>query len=153
MHHRIGTFLDDFEVGLRMLKKEMADKGIPMTLFHNVGDHITRDNLFAHVYDIDYHVLFPNDSAIEDRFANQTIPAGTFLTMCLRSIEVDGRNTEVEGIETLLCYAEERGLEIAGDYWGQVIGETPLYNFSGRGMAVKLFLPVRVKADRPEPAA
>lgn len=146
MHHQIGTFLDDCEMGLRLLKKDMADRGIPMTLFRNVGDRITRENVLSQVYDIDCHVLFPNDRAIEERFANHTIPGGLFLTMCRRSIDVDGRNTEVEGIEELLRFADQHGLGLSGDYWGQVIGETPLYHFSGRGMAVKLLLPVATKA-------
>ena len=142
MSHQIGSFLDDAEVNLRLLKKHVLQQGIPLSLFCNVGDQITQENVLAGRYDIERSILFVKDALIADAFANDTLPAGTYLTMYRRSIDVEGENVEVKGIEELLAYARTHRMRICGDYYGQVIGETPLYHFNGRGMAVKLLLPV-----------
>ena len=48
----------------------------------------------------------------------------------------------MSGLNLLLDYAEERGLTVAGDYYGEIIAETPAFHYEGREMLYKLEVPV-----------
>lgn len=145
MGHEIGDFLNNFEINTRLLKQYIKHDDLPMSLFCYIGDHITQENILAGRFDIDQSIIFLNGSLVADKYANATFPGGDYVTMYRDSIDVDGMNTEVQGIEELLRFADDHNLQVNGDYYGQVIGETPIFHFEGRGMAVKLLLPVRAR--------
>ena len=73
----------------------------------------------------------------------ETLPAGTFLTLYkARYTDEDGLNAEMVGLNEMLDFAEERGFEVAGDYYGEIVAETPAFLYEGREMLFKLQIPV-----------
>ena len=57
----------------------------------------------------------------------------------------DGSNAELQGHKTLLAYAEKHHFAIAGDYLGEIIADTPAFDFDGRNMLFKQQIPIAVE--------
>ena len=58
--------------------------------------------------------------------------------------ENEGHNAEVAGLNAVLDYIDRRGCAVAGDYYGQIIAETPAFHYAGREMLFKIMVPVRL---------
>ncbi len=54
-----------------------------------------------------------------------------------------GGCSEIEGLEFMLAFIADNSLEIVGDYLGEIVADTPLFDFRGREMLYKLQIPVR----------
>ena len=74
----------------------------------------------------------------------ETIPENTYMTMYRNSYKTpEGENSEYQGIIEMLDFAEKNDLEIVGDYFGEIIADTPAFLYEGREMFYKLQIPVR----------
>lgn len=147
VHNDVEQFLDEWELELRLVKRHMSEKGIPASLFHHVGCRIARDDLEARRYNLLGSFIFVDDDRIAERYATSSFPSGMYLAMYKRSYtEIrDDRlvSAEVVGLDALLDYAQANGLVVAGDYYGQIVAETPAFHYEGREMLFKLTIPVR----------
>ncbi len=136
-------FLEEWELNLRYTKRHMQDQGIPLSLFHHVGCRIPKENLERRDFTLDASFIFVDDEEVARSLHAEECPCGDYLTLFKPSYSDEGRhNTEVSGLNLLLDYAEERGLTVAGDYYGEIIAETPAFHYEGREMLYKLEVPV-----------
>ena len=136
-------FLEEWELNLRYTKQHMHDQGIPLSLFHHVGCRIPKENLERRDFTLDASFIFIDDEEVARSLHAEECPCGDYLTLFKPSYSDEGRhNTEVSGLNLLLDYAEERGLTVAGDYYGEIIAETPAFHYEGREMLYKLEVPV-----------
>lgn len=141
----VEQFMHEWELNLRLTKRLMLDRGLPLSLFHHVGCRIARESLTQRRLDLDASFIFIDDVEVARHYETQTFPAGDYVTMYKQGYVEDGhRNAEVAGLAALLAYVEERGFKIAGDYYGQIIAETPAFHCEGREMLFKLMVPVRL---------
>lgn len=139
-----AAFMEQWELNLRATKRLMLDQGLPSALFHHVGCRIGRADLERRAFDLNASWIFVEEERVAERYGAGFFPAGDYLTMYKRSYSEKGRNTEVIGLNALLDYAELNGFSVAGDYYGQIIAETPAFHFTGREMLFKLMLPIRL---------
>lgn len=139
-------YLDEWELNLRMLREEMAARNIPLGLFNDVGCIISKEELLSGRLRLSAAYVFVEGPASR-LFPNAgTLPGGMNLTLYKdHYVEADGSNAEAVGIRKLLRYAEEHGFEVAGDYSGRIIRDSPAFDYQGRDMLIKLQLPVTVR--------
>ena len=137
------SFLQEWEINLRLTKRHMRDAGMPLSLFHRVGCRIARADLVRRDFRLDASFVFLDDETAGMVEGVETLPAGTFLTLYkARYTDEDGLNAEMVGLNEMLDFAEERGFEVAGDYYGEIVAETPAFLYEGREMLFKLQIPV-----------
>jgi DNA-binding transcriptional MerR regulator len=147
------AFLKEWELNLRMTKRHMRDAGIPLTLFHTIGCIVDQEDLRQRRYRLKAAFIPIDDllSRVEPRIAPiQTIPPGNYLTLFKNSYtEADGGNSEKRGLDDLLDFADKKGYALAGDYYGQIVAETPAFLYQGREMFCKLQIPVAKNGRLP----
>lgn len=137
------SFLQEWEINLRLTKRHMRDAGMPLSLFHRVGCRIARADLVRRDFRLDASFVFLDDETAGMVEGVETLPAGTFLTLYkARYTDENGLNAEMVGLSEMLDFAEERGFEVAGDYYGEIVAETPAFLYEGREMLFKLQIPV-----------
>ena len=132
-----------WETSLRRVKNEFIQRGIPLTFFHNVGCIISREDLERRRVIISGAFIFiDEDFAVEN---SEILPEGDYLTVLLDSLsDENGNCLEPKFIERLLDFSKKEGYRIAGDYYGEVLAETPAFLFEGRDTMVKMQIPVSV---------
>lgn len=136
-------FLREWEINLRLTKRHMKDAGIPLSLFHRVGCRIAQEDLVRREYRLAGSFVLVDDAALALVSETDVIPAGMFLTLFKSCYaEPDGGNSEVRGLDEMLDYAETHGFVVCGDYFGEIVAETPAFLYEGREMLYKLQIPV-----------
>ena len=138
-------FLEEWELNLRYTKRHMQVPGNsafavpPCGVSHSQGGQPAERRDFT----LDASFIFVDDEEVARSLHAEECPCGDYLTLFKSSYSDEGRhNTEVSGLNLLLDYAEERGLTVAGDYYGEIIAETPAFHYEGREMLYKLEAPV-----------
>ncbi|MEG0503531.1 MAG: MerR family DNA-binding protein, partial [Raoultibacter sp.] len=133
------SFLQEWEINLRLTKKFMSESNIPLSLFNMVGCAIDREDLIKRNFQLKHAFVFVDDCALELVKEVKTIPSGKYLTLYKdHYTETDGSNAELIGLREILDFAEEHGFVIADDYYGEIVAETPAFLYEGREMLFKL---------------
>lgn len=140
----VGKFMDEWEYNLRLTKRRMLDEGIPQMLFHHVGCRIAKESLESRTFDLDASFIFIDEEQLAKRYSTETMPEGDYVTLYKRSYSENGSNAEIAGLNALLDYIDERGFKIAGDYYGIIVAETPVFHYEGREMLFRLAIPVKM---------
>ena len=139
-----------WELNLRFVKRELMERGLPVSLFRNVGCVISHADLLAGRIRYDRAFVFVTPAFGEEVYGAATsIPAQTCLCEYLDGVLTDdGRERETVELARMLEECKRRGMEPAGDYRGEVIADSPAFLYEGREMLFKMCLPVRLK-DQP----
>lgn len=148
--------MDNWERCLRAIKGEILRRGWPVSLFRNVGCIIPHERLINRELRFESSFVFVDESFGDVYREAEFLPEGTYLTMyCDTAMTKTGADTETVMLRRMLDYAAHKNFEIAGDYIGEVIADTPAFLFEGREMFFKLCLPVNYAdaVDREHPAA
>lgn len=135
------TALEAWENNLRKVKQQFLARGLPLTLFRNIGCIVSKQDLLERRVCFQEAFVFLDDNmGIEPDAA---LPAGRFVCMyCDGMTAPDGSYIEESAILEMLDYIEAHNLTIAGDYHGEVLAETPAFHYTDREMFVKLQIPV-----------
>lgn len=138
-----------WELVLRSIRRSIVANDWPIALFRNVGCTISYENLVARRICYDRAFVFVTPAFGGDVFARaKRITSATYLVEYLDDIITeDDRERETVELDAILRRCDEMGLEVAGDYLGEVIADGPAFLFSGRGMLFRLCLPVRLKGQ------
>ena len=105
---------------LRTARRSIIERGIPVSLFDNVYDIVSKDDLAAGNLVVSKACVF-----IEEKIAAQledvvVMPAGMYLTYTYDTWSLeDGRAAERANLERMLAYIKEHGLMVRGDYFGE----------------------------------
>lgn len=133
-----------WELRLRHVKQEFINRNMNLTLFHNIGCMISEDDLQNNNLLISKAFVFIDDDYINSN--TDIISETDYLCIyCDGLISEDGKYREAECLKQLLDYINKNDYEIAGDYIGEVLAETPAFLYSGRDMMVKLQIPIAKK--------
>ena len=139
-----------WEYAVRAAKRDLADRGFPMSLFQNVSGIVSEEDLRRGTFVTRRAAIFLSDELADllesaAICATYTVPGGQYLTMYYdHSFIEGGLSPEYPGIARMIDYAHAKGLEIAGDYIGETLACTPLFGFEGRDAAFKMCLPVKI---------
>lgn len=143
LDYNVVPFLQEWELNLRLTKRHMLDHDLPPSLFHHVGCRIAKENLERRDFTLDASFIIVEDDEVARTYGAEAFPAGDYLTLYKQSYSDEAQhNSEIDGLNALLDYADEHGFCVAGDYYGEIIAETPAFHFEGREMLYKLELPV-----------
>lgn len=141
----VAAFMDEWEINLRLTKRAMIDRGLPVSLFHHVGCRIPRESLVERTFEFDASFIFIDDEKVARGFDVQTFPAGDYVTLYKQGYsENGGHNAEYAALNTILDYINKHGFTVAGAYYGQIIAETPAFHYAGREMLTKFMIPIRL---------
>ncbi|MDK7724544.1 MerR family transcriptional regulator [Slackia exigua] len=138
--------IQDWEINLRLTKRHLKENGFPVWLFALVGGHIKKESLLDGSFSVDKSFILIPSAGLPGscREKLETIPENTYMTMYRNSYKTpEGENSEYQGIIEMLDFAEKNDLEIVGDYFGEIIADTPAFLYEGREMFYKLQIPVR----------
>lgn len=134
-----------WEYCLRYVKRQMCERNIPLSLFGNVGGIVTKENFCQGDFlATGAFVKAPEDFYYEDDFIRTTeIPKGEYLCLYIeRLFAENGDWRESEKLGEMKAELARRGLEAAGNYYGEVIADTPAFHYSGRNMLLRMRIAV-----------
>ena len=140
-------FLREWEINLRQTKRAILDHNLPRSLFRGVGCRISEKSLREHDFKLSGSFVFVESEHVPEGCEAEVLEAARYLTLYTdHYVNDDGSNAELQGLETLLAYAEKHHFAIAGDYLGEIIADTPAFDFDGRNMLFKQQIPIAVEA-------
>lgn len=121
-HNILQSDYEHYEYALRLLKNYLLEIDFPMIYFCNAGTIIRREHLMNHsLYSNEIYLLVDeNVEAYTGRAVAETIPEGTYLSMCCAQFD-----REREYAAALLDELARKHYEINGDYICEVISEFP----------------------------
>lgn len=134
-----------WEYYLRYVKRQMCERGIPLSLFGNVGCVVTRENFCqGRFLSTEAFIKAPEDFSYEDDFIRmKEIPEGEYLCSYSEGLFTESCDwRESEKLGEMKAELARRGLEAAGNYYGEVIADTPAFHYSGRNMLLRMRIAV-----------
>lgn len=140
------SVMDQWEIDLRSVRREILHRGWPLSLFRNVGCLIEQADLMNRRLTYSSAFVSVSPAFGEEVFSHAiTIKGGVYITEYIDSVQTeDGRERETVELLHLLDECNKRGLEPAGPYVGEVIADGPAFLFNGREMMFKMCLPVQL---------
>lgn len=130
-----------WDLSLRHVKQEFLKSNLNLTLFHNIGCMISKDDLQNNNLLVNKAFVFIDNDYINTPV--NIIPENDYLCIyCDGMISVNGKYKEAECLKQLLDYINNNNYEIIGDYIGEVLFETPAFLYDRRNMMIKLQIPI-----------
>lgn len=134
-----------WEMALRSVKKRIGELGLPMALFHNVGCLAEKASLEQGRFVISGACVHIDDSFSHDGCQYRILPAGLYITAyCDGSRDTPSFSQEAALVRRMLEEIRRSGWEIAGDYYGDVMADTPAFLYQGRENFMRLTIPIRI---------
>ena len=132
--------LHNWERALRSIKDAMIREQIPLLHFHNIGCIVSRESLIQGI-PVCTGGFIPCPPEYLDRAEN--VPAGPRLTAILpNTFDEEGNHMEYKHISQMLSWLKTHPYRIAGDYYAEILAETPAFFYEGRDMMLRINLPV-----------
>lgn len=132
-----------WEFTLRYVKQQIIERGYPLSLFRKVGCMNSKERLLAGNLDVDRAFVFVRASCGEAFEASETLPAGQCLVQYYEyGDDSDGTDFERILLREMMDYADEKGFRVVGDYYGEIIAETPAFHYERRTTFYKLHIPI-----------
>ena len=130
----------NWEMTLRLVKRQMTQLGLPLSLFQNVccitdnacllrGDFVVTGAAIQ----VDRNFTFPGCTYYE-------LPAGLYIS-CYCEGDENGTlsfTREAELVHRLLEEIKSRGYALTGDYLGDVMADTPVFRYAARESFLRL---------------
>lgn len=128
----------EYEYYLRMFKDHLAEKGFPSTYFSNVGTMMRHDKFAGQLdfYSDELFIFMDKNDGLP--FKTETVPAGTYISMCCDIFEA-------ERDYAYILFEEMRiqGHKPLGDYLCEVVTEYP----DSRNGQRKIFYKMQVRIN------
>lgn len=139
---------EQWELQLRRVRQEIVDRGYPLSLFGSTGTIIPQASLEANAPAKEH--IFVN---VTDEFGDcykeaEVLPGGQYLTLYLLRAYDHGRELDSERLMRMRDYAENKGLEVHGDSFGESLNRFPRFFDMGEHLLYRLCMPVRRPAAR-----
>lgn len=137
--------VQQWEYFLRCLKRRMVEKEIPLSLFGNVGCIVTQEDFCQERFiSTEAFVMAPEDYEYDDDWIHTCeIPEGDYLCLYCEGLFTENHDwKEPEKLHALKDELVRRGFCPAGDYYGEVLADTPAFHYSGRDMLLRLEIEV-----------
>lgn len=141
--------LSNWEMRLRQIKRQMLSDGHPLLLFHNVCCVISEESLPTRNFVCSGgYILCPSNYDNSHEY----LPEGWCLTVTIQSMfDEDGTHLENKYTNVLMDIIEKEGYRIRGNYYCEILAETPAFLFRGRDMMLRMRIPVEVDDPQSSP--
>lgn len=147
----IDKAMYNWETNLRYVKRELVELGLPLSMFRTVGCIVSREDLLAGRVFFSEAFLWVGDGFNHPGCTMGTVEEGDFLCMYCDGVETDtAEYKEEKYLSMLLEYIRGRDYHITGDYMGEVLADTPAFQYSGRDMMLRLQVPITPEDARRE---
>lgn len=141
--------LSNWEKSLRSIKAQLLSDGLPLALFHNVGCVVSSASLEDGSFICTGGYLFcPAPIAGH----SEELEAGYCLTVTVnRMFDEDGMHMERKYMQLLMEIAHREGMTVRGDYYCEILADTPAFFYRGRDMMIRLRIPVALSHPEASP--
>ena len=112
----------EWEYALRTVKQEMLRRGYSPLAFNNVGCIVPQDGLGTVQKYVEYAFVTVDEAFADCLQDAETIPASQCLTFYTKYVyDAEGNEAESVHLERMLDYARAKNLEVAGDFYDDVL--------------------------------
>lgn len=126
----------------RTIKSSLQEKGLPAAALLRAGCGISRRNLLARDYVFDRYYLFEDEIPLGNEAERTVLPASEYAVLYSDgNTAPDGAYKTPRNIDRLLDFIAERGYEVTGDYFDEILGEKAAPD-GGRSVWFKMYVPV-----------
>ncbi len=133
--------LSNWEKSLRDIKRQMTNEYMPLSLFRHVGCIVDKESLLCGKYVCTGGFVFYKGTACKKK---EYFEAGTYMTVLIdKTFSEQGEHMEYKYISLMLKEIEKLDYKVVGDYFGEVIADTPAFVFEGRDMMIKMCIPIQ----------
>lgn len=134
---------DCWKKALDTVKNALQKRKLPPSYFGGVGCIIKQEDIMQHSLICSGAFILAQEKLSE--CIQETMPAGTYV--CLLDKWAAGNSgSEVRGITKLFDFIETNHYKIAGNYFGEVIAESSVFDSTSSNVLMKMQIPVKIKA-------
>lgn len=135
---------EQWEWALRATRQQIADQGLPLSLFQNSGTLIPRAGLIAGVPTKEYIFGWVHEDLDDPLAGTQTLPGGEYLVLYLdQAYDKHGQELDSERLVRMVEYAGKKRMAVAGDAFGEILCRYPRFFDMGSRLLYRLCIPVR----------
>lgn len=131
-----------WEYTLRLIKQHIMEEGYPLSLFRKVGCMASKENLGTKPITVDKAFVLVDETFGAAFEQSIPLPSGQHLVLFYEYDNPEDSEAEMRQLERMIDYAHAKGFEVCGSYHGEIIAETPAFQYDGRTTFYKLCLPV-----------
>lgn len=141
--------LSNWEKSLRSIKQQLLEEGHPLVLFHNVGCVVSQESLSSRNFICTGGYIFcPAPVGGRETW----LDGGYCLCATIdKTFDEDGRHLENLWMNKLMDVIEDQGYSVRGDYYCEILAETPAFFYQGRDMMMRCIIPVDVHNPEVSP--
>lgn len=140
-----------WEMVLQDVKNQMTAGGMPITYFSDVGAFIFEDDIKVRRFRCGWAFILADDRPRFPGIKVQTIPAGAYVCMYDRWYSGNSE-AEIRGLNALMDYIEQHGLEICGHEVSEVVAESVVFDCDNHYSLIKMQIPVTINLAFDEDA-
>jgi DNA-binding transcriptional MerR regulator/effector-binding domain-containing protein len=127
---------------LKAVKNALQKKNIPPSYFGPVGCLVTQEDIMQHSLICSGAFILAQEKQYID--AQEMMPAGTYV--CILDKWMAGNSkSEVAGINRLLDFIKTNDYRIVGNYFGEAIADSSIFDAANSNVLVKMQIPVKIK--------
>lgn len=127
---------------LDTVKTALQQRKLPPSYFGAVGCIIKQEDIMQHSLLCSGAFILTQEQLSDS--VQKTMPAGTYV--CILDKWASGNSCfEVKGITKLFDFIEANHYKIAGDYFGEVIADSSVFDSTSNNVLMKMQIPVKIK--------
>lgn len=127
---------------LDQVKGVFSRKGLPLTLFQQVGGIVSKESLLSGKLLIS-GAFIQMDGEYQYQMPLSSFAPGIYVCM-YNTYNAADNIEELKGLQKLLGYIHENEYQIAGDYLAQVMAETSVFDYNDTQIILKQQIPVSI---------
>lgn len=141
--------VEAWEMILRYTKRAIIDRGYPAMLFHDVGSILSVKSLENDTDPFITHTfVFLDGVSANDYEGSEVFERGRCLTLYgNEAYDSEGLSLSEDRVKRLCEYAQKKGMDIAGDAFGETLCRWPRLFDEGFTLGHRLCLPIRYSKD------
>jgi len=128
---------------LKDVKRQMAEGGMPITYFADVGAFIFEEDVKERHWRCGWAFILADDRPEFPGIRIHTIPAGAYVCMYDRWYSGNSE-AEIRGLEALMDYIEQRGLQVCGPSMSEVVAESLVFDCDNHYSLIKMQIPIKI---------
>lgn len=132
----------EWEKALRKARQEIVDRGWPLVLFGNMGTLIPQTSIQQGLPLKTHSFAYADETFGSCYDEADVLPGGEHLTLYLYQAYKDGKELDSQRLLDMAAYAQEKGMRICGDAFGEALCRYPRFFDMGDNLLYRLCIPV-----------
>lgn len=134
-----------WEQALGQIRGTLLNHHLSPSLLYQACCTITKQNLIEGRY-VCNGALLLTDAPIQTVLPQKIVQSGTYACLYRNYCALDGQSESV-GLDQLLLFIRDNHYQITGDYLGEVLAKTSIYDYSDSTILVKFQIPIKFPAQ------